>query len=543
MNKYENPVTFPSSQNYSVWYDESYYVDKTGEIIKLKWTLKKGSAIFFSRPRRYWKSLFLSAIEHFFSEKKYRPEYFENKKISKDEDLMKRAGKAIVISLSLKEIYNKKENKIDFDKVYIQILDQINDKVFEALFQDKKWFLINYGKYIKILKEQYKSIWYFIFKLVEALSKEKEVFILIDEYDKPVWDCLKTYKNEQKAHEILEELKDEFYTYLKWIDAITILTWVHKLSMASFFSDFNNLKDFSYVTQIWFTEEEVKGLFSQYNIEYNDDIKRWYNWYNYEAGLEFNPWATMAYIERQEKRPYWSNTGTSPWYFRYLINDLLKVRNLDEYLELIKTEKYTWKKINLDLLNENNKNIVLHYLYYAWLLTFTKEKNFAIPNNDVLISYEDLLFANTETDLYYDLRNKSTDALLRLKEDTKYLKEFIEFLLKEKYINNDKKDLNKIWEQIITSDVALIYKTFARVDLRREVNILEWRTDLEYYDRYEEKILFEFKVIRKSVELKNKKEEAIEQINKYNKLTDYDRNYIIIIDLEKLEVLVEEVKI
>jgi len=42
------------------------------------------------------------------------------------------------------------------------------------------------------------------------------------------------------------------------------------------------------------------------------------------------------------------------------------------------------------------------------------------------------------------LRNKSTDALLRLKEDTKYLKEFIEFLLKEKYINNDKKDLNKI---------------------------------------------------------------------------------------------------
>jgi len=31
-----NPVTFPSSASYDVWYDESYYVDKTGEIIKLK---------------------------------------------------------------------------------------------------------------------------------------------------------------------------------------------------------------------------------------------------------------------------------------------------------------------------------------------------------------------------------------------------------------------------------------------------------------------------------------------------------------------------
>ena len=68
MNRYENPVTFPTSQNYEVWYDKSYYIDKTWEIIKLKWTLEKGSAIFFSRPRRYGKSLFLSAIEHFFSE-------------------------------------------------------------------------------------------------------------------------------------------------------------------------------------------------------------------------------------------------------------------------------------------------------------------------------------------------------------------------------------------------------------------------------------------------------------------------------------------
>ena len=542
-NEYKNPITFPSSQNYSVWYDKNFYVDKTWEIVKLKWALEKGSAIFFSRPRRYGKSLFLSAIEYFFSEKKYKPEYFENKKISKDKDLLKRAGKAFVMYLNLKEIYFKKENKIVWDNLYIQILKQIDNDYFYALFWEKRWLIINYSKYIDIVRKEYKSIWYFIQNLVEILSQKQEVFILIDEYDKPVWDCLKTYKDEYKAQEILEELRDEFYTYLKWIDAITILTWVHKLSMASFFSDFNNLKDFSYITQIWFDEEEVKNLFSQYNLLYDDEIKRWYNGYNYEAWFEFNPWAIMSYIEKQKKLAYWSNTWISPWYFRYLINDLLKVRNVEEYLELIKEEKYSWRKINLDLLNEKNKNVVLHYLYYAWLLTFTKEKNFAIPNNDVLISYEDLLFTSTETDLYYGLRNKSTDALLKLKENTKYLKEFIEFLLKEKYINNDKKDLAKLWEQIITSDVALIYKTFARVDIRREVNILEWRTDLEYYDRYWEKILFEFKIAKKTKDLEKKKKEAIKQIKKYNKINNYNRSYIILIDLEKLEVVVEEVKI
>jgi hypothetical protein len=112
-----------------------------------------------------------------------------------------------------------------------------------------------------------------------------------------------------------------------------------------------------------------------------------------------------------------------------------------------------------------------------------------------------------------------------------------------KYLNQDKSQLNKIWEQVITSDIALILNTFIRLDLRREVNILEGRTDLEYIDYFNNKILFEFKVARKTSEIENKKEEAIEQINKYNKLKSYDNSYIIIIDLEKSEVLVDEVKI
>ena len=67
-----------------------------------------------------------------------------------------------------------------------------------------------------------------------------------------------------------------------------------------------------------------------------------------------------------------------------------------------------------------------------------------IPNNDVLYSYKNLLFIETETKLYYSLRDKSSEALLKLRTDIRPLKEFIEFMLKEKYLNHDKQDLSKI---------------------------------------------------------------------------------------------------
>jgi len=51
---------------------------------------------------------------------------------------MKRAGKAIVISLNLKEIYDKKENKIVWDKLYEQIFKQISENFFREYFGEKK---------------------------------------------------------------------------------------------------------------------------------------------------------------------------------------------------------------------------------------------------------------------------------------------------------------------------------------------------------------------------------------------------------------------
>ena len=240
----------------------------------------------------------------------------------------------------------------------------------------------------------------------------------------------------------------------------------------------------------------------------------------------------------EEFEAYWSKTWTAPDYFRYLVKDILKVNNLEEYLELLKDYKYTDKVISLETINEMNTSIIFHYFYYAGLLTITEEDKFAIPNNDVITAYEDLIFPEIYTENYINLREKATLAIEKLEEDTNYLKDFIKFLLNYKYVNQDKNDLKKVWEQVITSDVFIILKTFVRLDLRREVNLLSWRVDLEYIDYENRKILFEFKIAKKSEELDKKLEEAKKQVEKYEW---YDRKYVIIVDLEKVEVLVDKI--
>jgi hypothetical protein len=81
---------------------------------------------------------------------------------------------------------------------------------------------------------------------------------------------------------------------------------------------------------------------------------------------------------------------------------------------LIKKYKYDDEIINLETMNEMNVSIILHYFYYAGLLTFDEKMTFAIPNNDVIKSYENLIFAKTYTEYYMNLRLLASDAIEQL---------------------------------------------------------------------------------------------------------------------------------
>jgi hypothetical protein len=70
--------------------------------------------------------------------------------------------------------------------------------------------------------------------------------------------------------------------------------------------------------------------------------------------------------------------------------------------------------------------------------------------------------------------------------------------------------------------------------LRREVNILEWRTDIEYINTENKKrIVWEMKVFKENKDFENKKEEWLKQLKKYMSSWRYWDWYLILIDLSK----------
>ena len=117
----------------------------------------------------------------------------------------KKAWKYFVISLDLKPIYDKDTNSLNWDKLWSSIYEQLPESYLESIFWDKRSFFekIFWLKKEKTYKEKQEEInylkskydlWSFIKSFVEDYSKQEDILLLIDEYDKPVNDCLKYKK-------------------------------------------------------------------------------------------------------------------------------------------------------------------------------------------------------------------------------------------------------------------------------------------------------------------------------------------------------------
>ena len=135
------PISIPTSNDYSQWYDKPFYVDKTWELLNIEWALVRWSALFFARPRRWWKSLFFSMINHLLNKDLYKPEYFEWKKVTQSERLMKMAWKYFVLSLDLKPLYDKDTDSLKWDKLWNEVYEQLPEEYLSGYTGKKIWFL------------------------------------------------------------------------------------------------------------------------------------------------------------------------------------------------------------------------------------------------------------------------------------------------------------------------------------------------------------------------------------------------------------------
>lgn len=103
-------------------------------------------------------------------------------------------------------------------------------------------------------------------ELIEKVSEQGKVIILIDEYDKPIIDYLDDLSKADEHREIMSN----FYSVLKGADSyirFLLITGVSRFSKVSIFSDLNNLNDITLSTRFGaiagITQQELESNFDQ----------------------------------------------------------------------------------------------------------------------------------------------------------------------------------------------------------------------------------------------------------------------------------------
>ncbi len=287
--------------------DNCYYVDKTALIAKLA---KKGQCYFLSRPRRFGKSLLLSTLKSAFAGEEH---LFKGLYLAEHWDW---SQKHAVIHLSFGG----------------GIATSV--KALHELFQ----FSLNRNAYLHNVTLTQESSSNRFAELIQRLYDQSglPVVVLVDEYDKPILDNL---EKEEAALLIREEMRN-IYSVLKENDAylkFVFLTGVSKFSKINLFSGLNNLKDISldseYATLCGYTEKEIKQVFTD-RIDGVDfkQLANWYNGYNFLGEKVYNPFGILLYLEKQQFKNYWFETGSPSFLLKLVRERQYKIPDIENIL-------------------------------------------------------------------------------------------------------------------------------------------------------------------------------------------------------------------
>lgn len=284
------------------------YVDKTQYIHQLNFG---GKFYFLSRPRRFGKSLFVSTLEAYFLGKK---ELF----------------KGLAIEQMEQEWTEWPVLYIDFNcGVYdsVKELDAVLDEAMTS-WENK------YG-----VQTEAETITLRFKQIIERVffKTGKQVVVLVDEYDKPLLQCLDNKELQDKYRSTLKAFYGNLKSQGKYIK-FAFITGVSKFSKVSIFSDLNNLNDISisepYAGICGITESELHSYFKptiqlmaeknklSYD-EMNAQLKERYDGYRFsrtETEGVYNPFSLLHAFYYLELSDYWFESGTPTFLAEQLKN-------------------------------------------------------------------------------------------------------------------------------------------------------------------------------------------------------------------------------
>ena len=430
-----------------------YYVDKTpylkqvfseDEAVGENSLIDGTTVLLLTRPRRFGKTMLMNMFESFLNINYEKPgdtsiqdKFFKGTKILEDQKFCKKyMGQFPVISITLKDVLGD-----SYEDAYFQLAGIVADKVNEygflkdspALNDDDKDTFSKLSNKDFLIKSSAQTR-YYITKAIASLSLmlykhfNKQVYILIDEYDVPLAKA-----HAKGFHEKMVNLMSSFLGFLKdpqkdplkktSIISKVVLTGCLKVAKNSIFTGVNNLyvntvadQETEYTGIIGFTKDETQKILKDYELDdFSQAVKNYYDGYKFYDKDMFCPWDVISFIRKNfnfkqtgntdDIKPgnYWDKSSSDSAlgeYLGYLTdNDNQKMQNL------VNGKSISFQlndSMNYDTLSEHKSDdfwsLLLHtgYLTVDWVQTqkeeLAKENNkdifVKIPNLEILECFE-----------------------------------------------------------------------------------------------------------------------------------------------------------
>ena len=291
-----------------------FYIDKTGFI--REWWESGDSVTLITRPRRFGKTLNMSMLDCFFSNKHSdKGKLFEGLEIWQEEKYRKLQGTYPVLLLSFAGVKHKdyENSKETLNGIIANLYKQ-----YEWMLRDEKFTDSDLKRFQRVNVDMNESTAALsLNNLCEWLCRYygKKCIVLLDEYDTPMqeayihgfWDELTSYiralfNNTFKTNPYLER---------------GIMTGITRVGRESIFSDLNNLNVVTtttdeYSTSFGFTEKEVFDAMDSQEIpeEQKEKVKFWYDGFTFGKTSDiYNPWSVTMFLDKQKLDTYWANTS------------------------------------------------------------------------------------------------------------------------------------------------------------------------------------------------------------------------------------------
>lgn len=298
--------------------EKKFYIDKTSFI--REWWEKGADVTLITRPRRFGKTLNMSMLECFFSNRfAGRGDLFEGLSIwqgqADSEKYRQLQGTYPVIFLSFAGVKSGdgREIKAAFKQVIADIYDHFRDVVqSNALNENNREYFasVSDGMEDSVALISIKRLCMYLEKCYG-----KRAIVLLDEYDTPMqaawlngcWD------------ETVPFFRDFFENTFKNNPHLHrgIITGITRIAKESIFSDLNNLDVITttsdeYATCFGFTQKEVSAALDAAGLGgEKQGVKDWYDGFTFGSHTDiYNPWSITSFIGKKGRyKAYWTNTS------------------------------------------------------------------------------------------------------------------------------------------------------------------------------------------------------------------------------------------